>query len=121
MEVGDTFIAAFSDFFKIVGDTNRLRILFALKDGARSVSQIMDQTELPQTLVSFHLKTLRETGIVETKRSKTFVYYSVHDLQLIDDILSLSKHLEYFQPREVEFEFEWPPWKNCMMWRRDAR
>ena len=50
--------------FKVLGDESRLRILQALGDGERSVSEILERTGLPQTLASFHLRTLREARVL---------------------------------------------------------
>jgi len=44
----------------------------------------MQATHLPQTLVSFHLRPLREGGILLAKRKGAFIYYSVSDQRLID-------------------------------------
>ena len=55
-----------------------------------SVSEIIHATELPQTLVSFHLKTLRNAGIVKTKRDGPFIYYSLSSPDLIDILNDLS-------------------------------
>ena len=54
-----------------------MRILFAIGKEKKSVSEIMDETSLPQTLVSFHLRPLRESGIVATERKGPFIYYTL--------------------------------------------
>ena len=40
-----------SRLFKLLNDPNRLKILFAIGKEMKSVSEIMDETFLPQTLV----------------------------------------------------------------------
>ena len=49
---------------KALSDENRLTILLAIADHDASVTELMAATGLSQTLVSHHLKTLRETGLV---------------------------------------------------------
>jgi DNA-binding transcriptional ArsR family regulator len=49
---------------KALSDENRLTILLAVADRASSVTELVDVTGLAQTLVSHHLKTLRENGLV---------------------------------------------------------
>ena len=111
------FIATFAEFLKTIGEKNRLQILFSIKDGAKSVSEITKETELSQPLVSFHLKTLRERGIVKTEREDTYVYYSLKDKKLIEALTNLSNHLNYYEADNTSFEFEFPPWKNCKFFR----
>lgn len=49
---------------KALSDENRLTILLAVADRESSVTELMGATGLSQTLVSHHLKTLRENGLV---------------------------------------------------------
>jgi DNA-binding transcriptional ArsR family regulator len=49
---------------KALSDENRLTILLAVADHESSVTELMATTGLPQTLVSHHLKSLRENGLV---------------------------------------------------------
>lgn len=49
---------------KALSDENRLTILLAVADRASSVTELTATTGLSQTLVSHHLKALRENGLV---------------------------------------------------------
>jgi DNA-binding transcriptional ArsR family regulator len=49
---------------KALSDENRLTILLAVADRASSVTELVAATGLAQTLVSHHLKALREAGLV---------------------------------------------------------
>jgi DNA-binding transcriptional ArsR family regulator len=49
---------------KALSDENRLMILLAIADRQSSVTDLVSATGLGQTLVSHHLKTLRENGLV---------------------------------------------------------
>jgi DNA-binding transcriptional ArsR family regulator len=49
---------------KALSDENRLTILLAVAERESSVTELVATTGLAQTLVSHHLKTLRENGIV---------------------------------------------------------
>jgi DNA-binding transcriptional ArsR family regulator len=84
--------------FKLCSDPNRIRILFAIGKAKKSVSEIMSQTALSQTLVSFHLRPLRESGIVAAERQGPFVYYRATEPVFIDLLLSLAG----VSPRESE-------------------
>jgi len=64
-----------AQFIKVLGDANRLAIIHAIGKSVRSVTEIIQETDLSQTLVSFHLRVLREKGIVTTRRDGPFIYY----------------------------------------------
>jgi DNA-binding transcriptional ArsR family regulator len=50
--------------FEVVVEPNRRRILDVLREGDRSVNDLVDVLEIAQPTVSKHLKTLREAGLV---------------------------------------------------------
>lgn len=76
--------------FKALGESNRLEIVLSIGKDSRSVTEIINATGLSQTLVSFHLRTLRNAQIVKTKRNGPFIYYSLSDPTLIDVLNDLS-------------------------------
>ena len=60
---------------KALSDENRLAILLAVAQQDRSVTELTAVTGLPQTLVSHHLKSLRENGLVTvTAQGRSNVY-----------------------------------------------
>ena len=48
------------------------------------VSDIVEATGLSQTNVSFHLRALREAGLVKGERRGAYVYYCLYDTRLLD-------------------------------------
>ncbi|MBS3168459.1 winged helix-turn-helix transcriptional regulator [Candidatus Woesearchaeota archaeon] len=64
-------------FFKMMANKDRLRIMASVKSGAKTVSQICDDTGFEQTWVSHSLKKLRDGGIVESKREGKYIYYKL--------------------------------------------
>jgi ArsR family transcriptional regulator len=64
-----------ADICKTLADPKRLMILHELRDGEKSVSQLVSALNLPQANVSQHLAILRERGIVTTRREGTTIYY----------------------------------------------
>jgi DNA-binding transcriptional ArsR family regulator len=77
--------------FKVLGDPNRLNIVLSIGRDSRSVTEIIDSTELSQTLVSFHLKALRTASIVRTERNGPFIYYSLTEASLMDILDDLAR------------------------------
>lgn len=61
--------------FQALSDGNRLRILERLRGGERCVCELADELELGQSLLSFHLKTLREAGLVRARRDGRWMHY----------------------------------------------
>lgn len=61
--------------FRALGDEARLRILRAVEIAELSVAEIVDALKMPQSSVSRHLKPLRDSGLLETRREGTSVYY----------------------------------------------
>jgi DNA-binding transcriptional ArsR family regulator len=51
-----------------IAEPTRLRILDAVRDGERSVGELVEQVGMHQPGVSRHLKVLRDAGLVEVRR-----------------------------------------------------
>ena len=108
--------AAAERFFKVLGDNSRLRILQALSDGERSVSEILERTGLPQTLASFHLRILREAGVLATERKGPFIYYRLADSSLLNLLEACARYAETLTDTQGTPDFQWPPWaRMCRM------
>lgn len=63
--------------FRALGDETRLRILQSLVDGDRTVSELIDLLDIGQSLVSHHLRILRDAGLVVDRREGRWAYYEV--------------------------------------------
>jgi ArsR family transcriptional regulator len=62
--------------FQALADTKRLQVLELLRPGERCVCDLTSALDLGQSLVSFHLKVLKDAGLVTDHRSGRAVYYS---------------------------------------------
>jgi len=82
-------LAAAAFLAKSLSDENRLRILFCLGTGKKSVSQIVEGLNLSQPLVSHHLKELRRSLLVVVQRQGPFVYYEISDPNVLDILESI--------------------------------
>ncbi len=63
--------------FQALSDEKRIRILQLLAEGERCVCEIMPALGLRQSLLSFHLKTLKEAGLVTDRREGRWVHYAL--------------------------------------------
>jgi DNA-binding transcriptional ArsR family regulator len=68
--------------FRALGDETRLRILEFLVEGECSVAELIDSTGLGQSLVSHHLRTLRDAGLVVTRRDGRWIFYDIADVAM---------------------------------------
>jgi len=62
---------------KIVAEPNRLKLLCILRKGKHCVCEIMNHANLSQSLISHHLKDLRDIGMVSDEKRGLRVYYSL--------------------------------------------
>jgi DNA-binding transcriptional ArsR family regulator len=60
-------------------DATRIRIMDTLRQGERSVGEIVQETGVQQANVSQHLAYLRARGLVRSRREGTTIYYSGAD------------------------------------------
>jgi ArsR family transcriptional regulator len=63
------------DVLKALAEPARWRIVEQLATEDLCVCHLVEELDLPQPLVSHHLKALREAGVVESERYKQWVYY----------------------------------------------
>lgn len=80
-----------SQLFKLLSEPNRIRILRSMGLECTPVSAIIEDTGLSQTNVSFHLRALREAGIVKGDRRGAYIYYCLYDCQLLDLLTELER------------------------------
>jgi len=83
-----------SEIFKLLSEPNRLKILCNLNMECRPVSDIVIATGLSQTNVSFHLRLLREAGLVRPERKGAFIYYCLPDVKIMKHIENFSAWIE---------------------------
>ena len=63
--------------FQALSDEKRLRILALLRTGEHCVCELTEALDLPQSLLSFHLRTLKDAGLVRDRREGRWVHYSL--------------------------------------------
>jgi ArsR family transcriptional regulator len=65
-------------WFHALGDETRLRIIDRLSEGEQCVCELTDLLETGQSRLSFHLKILKDVGILKDRREGRWVYYSLN-------------------------------------------
>lgn len=62
---------------KALADEPRVRILMALSRGELCVCQIVELLKLAPSTVSKHLLILHQAGLIDSRKEKRWVYYSI--------------------------------------------
>ena len=83
-----------AELFKVFGDSTRIRILYALYDEERSVSDIAESLSMTQSAVSHQLKILKVSKLITSRRDGKAVYYRLAD-EHVKTIIAMGKeHIE---------------------------
>ncbi len=86
-----------ADIFKQLGDPSRIRIFWLLCHCEECVINISDLVEMSSPAVSHHLKLLKQSGLIVSRRSGKEVYYKAADTEqsgllhhMIEQILKIA-------------------------------
>ena len=66
-----------------IADPRRISILYALSEGRKNVSELMEELDMTRATASRHLKVLRDRSMVSTERDGVSIYYSLADVRVI--------------------------------------
>ncbi|MCD8095405.1 MAG: metalloregulator ArsR/SmtB family transcription factor [Ruminococcus sp.] len=83
-----------AEFFKIFGDTTRIRILYALLEEELCVGDMAQLLGLSQTACSHQLRVLKNNKLVRFRREGKIVYYSLSDDHVRSIIEKGMEHVE---------------------------
>ena len=84
-----------AEFFKILGDTTRVRILFVLDTNEMCVCDIANVLSMSKSSISHQLSTLRRSGIVKCRKQGKEVYYMLDD-EHVQKVFEVAKeHIEH--------------------------
>lgn len=76
--------------FKALADPTRLRVLKLLGRGELCVCEIAAALDLAQPRLSFHLRILKDAGIVQVRRQERWILYRLNDADLFVRFLLLA-------------------------------
>lgn len=86
--VSSEVVQQVAEYFSVLSEPMRLRILNLLRAGEKCVQELVDATQTSQANVSKHLKVMVQAGILSRRTEGTSAYYSVSD-ELIFDLCSM--------------------------------
>lgn len=86
--------------FKAVCDEKRLYIINLLRQGERCACQLLEDLDISQPSLSYHMKILVESGIVRSRQDGKWTHYSISQagsnqaIELLSSITSVSDEAE---------------------------
>ena len=87
----DDLLFAVSDFFKLMGDSTRLRIIWALDNNEMCVCDIANLLCMTKSSISHQLANLKESGLVKNRKVGKEVYYALDD-EHVKSVLEVAIH-----------------------------
>lgn len=73
-----------ADYFNVLSEPARLRIMYAVCSGEKSVSEVLELCGSSQANVSRHLSALHKAGILMRRKAGATVYYSIADTATVE-------------------------------------
>jgi ArsR family transcriptional regulator len=92
-----------AQLFHALSDDTRLAILARLRRGERCVCELTDLLDTAQPRLSFHLKVLKDAGILLDRRDGRWVHYRI-DPGALEAATGL---LAVFRPQQPSLQAEW--------------
>ena len=86
-------IDAVSQYFALLAEPMRIRILQSICREEKTVSQIVAETGATQTNVSRHLGSMYRAGVLTRRKDGNFIFYGVGDEAIIDICRSMCIHI----------------------------
>ena len=68
-----------ANVFKAFCDEKRLAILELLRSGEKCACVLIEQLDMPQSSLSYHMKILCESGIVDSRPEGKWMYYKISE------------------------------------------
>ena len=87
--------------FQALSEETRLQILEHLKDGEQCVCDLTEAFKTGQSRLSFHLRVLKEAGLVVDRPEGRWVYYSLNR-EAIDDLQEVLNYLKQSAHRSAK-------------------
>jgi len=85
------------ELFHALSDETRLEVIELLRKGERCVCELTDTLDAAQSRLSFHLRVLKDAGIVRDRKDGRWVYYQL-DPEVFEEMETLVSELK---PRVV--------------------
>lgn len=88
-------LISITDFFKVLGDETRMKIIYALSHEELCVTDLAAALEMTQSAVSHQLKLLRMANQVKSRREGKSIFYSLDDQHVLDILQEALTHIQH--------------------------
>ena len=82
-----------ADFFKVFGDSTRIKILYALVATEMCVQDLADLLNMNQSAISHQLRILKQAHVVKYRKEGRFALYSLDDDHVTQIVAQGMSHL----------------------------
>jgi DNA-binding transcriptional ArsR family regulator len=89
---------ALAEAMRAFGTASRLRLLWAMLAGERTVEQLVRLTGLAPSAASQQLRLLRQGRLVAVRRDGRHAYYRLHDHHVGELLAAIRHHHEHVHP-----------------------
>jgi ArsR family transcriptional regulator len=86
-------VSTLANVLKAVAEESRLKLLCILKEGEHCVCELEEHVDLSQSLISHHLRDLKDGGFVSAEKRGLKVYYSLTNLgkEIVEKLFSITE------------------------------
>lgn len=88
-------ITQISNLFKVLGDSTRVKVVWALKDREMCVCDIAATLEMTKSAISHQLKTMKDYNVVKCRRVGKNIFYSLNDEHITNIIEITQVHVNH--------------------------
>ena len=93
-----------SQYFALLSEPSRLRVLHVLCDGEKSVNEVVERVNSTQSNVSRHLNNLYRAGVLGRRREGNQIFYRVSDQNFVDMCrtvcVQIAAHIDDQKPKK---------------------
>ena len=90
----DEEIYYLSEFYKVFGDSTRIKVLYLLVNRELCVNDIAAGLEMSQSSISHQLRVLKQNRLVKFRRDGKTIYYSLADDHVVNILCQGLEHIE---------------------------
>ena len=84
----------FPETFKALSDPARREILIMLREGRKSAGEISAQFDMTAATVSYHLKQLKNAGLIYETKEKNYIFYTLNTSVFEEIMMWMSQFTE---------------------------
>lgn len=82
-----------AELFRVMAAPMRLRVINALCDGEKNVSELLERIETTQPNMSQHLAMLYKAGVLSKRREGAQIYYRIADKKIVNVCKAICLHV----------------------------